>query len=66
MDEFRKVEYENKMLKRELEYIHKLQSANRKLLEEVQETSDCLRKAVLEFRKEQRALDREFLQDTRF
>jgi hypothetical protein len=57
---------ENEWLKRELVYITKLESANRKLLQEVQVTSALLRAAVLEHRREQKALDREFLQDTRF
>jgi hypothetical protein len=66
MNEYIQLEEENRRLKNELEYIHKLQSANRKLLEEVHVTSELLRAAVLEFRSEQKALDREFLQETRF
>lgn len=57
---------ENRQLRQELAYIHKLQSASRKLLEEVRVTSRELRTAVLEFRNDQKAIDREFLQETRF
>jgi hypothetical protein len=56
------LEDQNILLREQLSYVHKLESANRKLLEEVRVVSAKLQKAVLDFRKEQVILDSEFLQ----
>jgi septation ring formation regulator EzrA len=51
---------ENSQLKRELAYIHKLQSVSRKLLGDVRSVSERLREAVLNFRRDQKTIDYEF------
>jgi hypothetical protein len=57
---------ENSRLRDELAYIHQLQSANRKLLQDVCSISVRLRSAVLDYRAEQDRLDKEFIQRTQF
>lgn len=50
----------NKALKRELVKNYRLQIIGEELADEVQSLADRLKYAVLEFRKEQKAIDVEF------
>lgn len=64
MEELFQLLDENSRLREELVYIHKLQSANRKLMEEVCAITGHLQKAVLDYRAKQDRLDKEFVQNT--
>jgi hypothetical protein len=55
---------ENRRIRLELEYSHRMMSVGRKLLGEVQFASGRLRKAVLDFRNEEKIIHEEFLKVT--
>lgn len=61
--QIRAVKEHNKALKKELTKNHRLQIIGEKLADEVQSSADRLKHAVLAFRREQKAIDAEFLRN---
>lgn len=58
--QIRAVKEHNKALRKELTKNHRLQIIGEKLADEVQNSADRLKHAVLEFRRDQKAIDVEF------
>jgi hypothetical protein len=56
----------NSKLREELAYVHELQSANRKLMDDICSHTILFRRAVLDYRAEQERLDKEFTERTQF
>lgn len=64
--EIRNLEEQNQALRKEAVKYHKIQHISEQLLEDVRGAAEQLRKAVLQWRKDQKTIDAEFTESNQF